>query len=369
MTETLTVSQLLDVINITLQQLGALTVEGEVSDFQVVHNKWVTFKLKDEESVVPCFMTVWQLKTPLEDGMLVRAVGVPKIRDKGFFSFVIETVRPTGEGALKRAFELLQAKLAHEGLFAPERKRALPRFPQHVALITSKQAAAYNDFIKVLTGRLGGLTISFINTQVQGDDALTQIISALNTANTQLQELDVIVLVRGGGSLEDLQAFNDESVVRAVAGSRVPTIVGIGHERDVTLAELAADQRASTPSNAAELLVPSRAEISAAIANLYSRLTTATQASITASRQDIERIENVLRTRFTNATAVAAKLLDNLQRILRALSPGQTLARGYSITTDASGKILKRAGQIASGKSIKTQLHEGVLHSEVTGHD
>ena len=216
------------------------------------------FTLKDKESNVRCFMTVWDLKAEIEDGMMVKVSGRPTLTQKWGFSFNLKSVQPAGEGALRRAFVLLQKKLTAEGVFSIERKRSLPRFPQHIALITSREAAAYSDFIKVLNARVGGLKISFIHTQVQGEKAPQQIIEALEAANTGLTDLDVIVLARGGGSLEDLQAFNDEMVVRAVAASRTPTIVGVGHERDVTLAELAADVRASTPSNAAELLVQSR---------------------------------------------------------------------------------------------------------------
>lgn len=224
MTTPLTVSQFVQTVNDGLESLGALTVEGEVDEFRIIHQKWVTFRIKDENASVGCFMTVWQYKTQIEDGMKVRAIGRPNLRDKGFFSFVLTSVQPAGEGALKRAFELLKQKLLEEGLFAAERKRSLPRFPQHVALITSRDAAAYGDFLKVLQARQGGLTVSFIHTQVQGEPAVPMVLEALSFANTELTDLDAIVMIRGGGSLEDLQAFNDEKVVRAVA-AREPQLL------------------------------------------------------------------------------------------------------------------------------------------------
>ena len=349
----LSVSQCVEAINIALDSLGDLVVEGEVSGFNVIHNKWVTFDIKDDTSVLKCFMTVWSLRVAIEDGMLVRVTGKPNLRAKGFLSFVVQSVKPSGEGSLKRAFELLRQKLAQEGLFAPERKRTLPRFPQHVALITSKEAAAYADFLKVLKGRQGGITVSFVHTQVQGDDAPRQIISALETANTELQNLDAIILVRGGGSLEDLMAFNDEQVVRAIAGSRTPTIVGIGHERDVSLAELAADIRASTPSNAAELLVRTRDEVIADILRMRLALTSSLAQRITTNQTTIKTFVHAMSNRLHQATSDIAQLLerirsvsvrirdtvtnshqkiDGMKRILFALSPEQVLARGFSIT-------------------------------------
>ena len=382
----LSVSQCVEAINIALDSLGDLVVEGEVSGFNVIHNKWVTFDIKDEKSVLKCFMTVWQLRVALEDGMLVRVTGKPNLREKGFLSFVVQSVKPAGEGSLKRAFELLQKKLAQEGLFSPERKRPLPKFPQHIALITSKEAAAYKDFLKVLQGRLGGLHISFIHTQVQGDDAPRQIISALETANTELENLDAIVLVRGGGSLEDLMAFNDEHVVRTVAGSRTPTIVGIGHERDVSLAELAADIRASTPSNAAELVVRSRDEILADIARMKLAISSSLKNQLQNNQNNIRSATHAMSNRLHQATrnieqlidrirSVSTRVQDNItsshqkidgmKRILTALSPQQVLARGFSITRNSSGKIIKNASDISKGEELTTTLADGSISSVV----
>lgn len=384
----LTVSQCVEAINIALDSLGELTVEGEVSEFRVIHNKWVTFDIKDSDSVLKCFMTVWSLRTQIEDGMLVKVTGQPNLRAKGFLSFVAKNVQPSGEGSLKRALQLLQQKLEAEGLFAPERKRPLPRFPEHIALITSKEAAAYNDFLKVLAARQGGLTISFIHTQVQGAEAPDQIIGALQTANEELKNLDAIVLVRGGGSMEDLMAFNDELVVRAVASSRTPTIVGIGHERDVSLAELAADIRASTPSNAAELVVRSREEITLDIHRMTNTLSQSLLDRITAQRTRIVRMTHAITSRLAytseraqqlisrissvslrlrDAIAASTEQLVGMRRIIVALSPQKTLERGYSITKSASGKILKDASDISVGETIETTFATGTISSVVQG--
>lgn len=356
---TLTVSQLVEAVNLALEALETLSVEGEVDEYKVIHNKWVTFRLKDEESSVGCFMPIWDLKTAIEDGMLVRVTGEPKLRDKGFFSFVVKTVTPAGEGALKRAFELLRAKLTAEGLFAAERKRPLPEFPQHIAFITSRDAAAYSDFLKVLKGRQGGLFISFLHTQVQGVDAPRQIIEALSYANTDLKDLDAVVLVRGGGSLEDLHAFNDEAVIRAVAASRTPTIVGVGHERDITLAELAADVRASTPSNAAEILVRSRQEVLLRLSNWEQRLREGMRRELEQRELSLQHALQTLKSRI----AGTADRIRQLSRLLESLSPQSVLARGYSITQSEAGRVVKRAQDVQVGERLLTRLAEGRLTS------
>ena len=382
----LTVSQCVEAINITLDSLGELTVEGEVSEFKIIQNKWVTFDIKDNTSVLKCFMTVWNLRTQIEDGMLVKVSGQANLRAKGFLSFVVKNIRPSGEGSLKRALELLKKKLEQEGLFALDRKRTLPRFPEHIAFITSRDAAAYNDFLKVLSARQGGLRISFIHTQVQGLEAPDQIIAALSTANTELTNLDAIVLVRGGGSMEDLMAFNDEHVVRAVASSRTPIVVAIGHERDVCLSELAADVRASTPSNAAELLVKHREEIALDISRLTSSLSRELTSRITNKRSNIismtHAIGNRLKTTSQSAQQMISRIasvslrirdtiqssqnkIDGMKRILLALSPEQTLKRGYSITRTKSGTVIRSASDTKDGDELVTTLSKGSLVSIV----
>lgn len=358
---TLSVSQLVDVINTALTPLETVTVEGEVDEFKILQGKWVTFKIRDELSSIGCFMPVWQYRTQVEDGMKVRVQGRPTLRNKGFFSFVLTTLQPAGEGALKRAFELLKTKLTKEGLFAAERKRFLPRFPEHIVLITSRDAAAYSDFIKVLTARQGGLSVSFLHTQVQGEPAVPQILQALEFANKELSKVDALVLVRGGGSLEDLHAFNDERVVRAVAASRIPTIVGIGHERDVSLAELAADVRASTPSNAAELLVASREELAATLQGMLDRLRHRILSATLARKNSIIILRQSLITRWRETLAQRQRTVQDMQRLLVSLSPQATLKRGYSITRTAEGKVVCSTKQVVAGDLLTITVADGSI--------
>lgn len=253
------VSDFLAVVNQSLEvAFGSVYVEGEVASFKVNHQKYVFFDLKDAAGSVGCFMTVWQLRMPLEDGMRVIVRAVPKVTPWGKFSLTVQQVRPVGEGSLKKSFELLKQKLAKEGLFEAERKRSLPAMPHRVAVISSTAAAGYADFMKIANDRFGGVQFQVAHVQVQGSGAADQIIKALSYFN-QLPEIpEVIVLIRGGGSADDLAAFNDEPLVRAIAGSRAPVLTGIGHETDESLVDLAADMAASTPSNAAQLLLPDK---------------------------------------------------------------------------------------------------------------
>lgn len=185
-------------------------IEGEVSGFNISQNKWVFFDLKDKEGAkVGCFMGAWTLREAIEDGMKIRVRGVPKLYGKtGRFSITVQEIQLVGEGALHRAFELLKAKLEKEGLFAPERKRKLPRFPARLGLITSREAAAYTDFMRILNNRWSGLEINFFHTQVQGEEAAPQLVLAINYFNKEMPNLDVLVITRGGGGLDDLAAFN-----------------------------------------------------------------------------------------------------------------------------------------------------------------
>lgn len=265
----ITVSEFLDVLNQTLgMAFPQVVVEGEVSGFKINQGKFVFFDLKDAEATINCFMMLFALKTPIEDGMKIRVTATPKMTKWGKFSLTVRAVELAGEGALRRSMELLRQKLSAEGLFDPARKRPLPAFPQTVGLITSATSAAYQDFVTILNDRWRGLQIQLIDVTVQGATAPDQIVHAIDHFNTLARPVDVLVLIRGGGSLEDLQAFSTETVARAVAASRTPIVVGVGHEVDTSLADYAADVRAATPTDAARLIVPDRVQLISEISAL-----------------------------------------------------------------------------------------------------
>ena len=271
--DSLTPTEFISVVNQTLEYAySPVMVTGEVASFKINQGKWVFFDLKDEESSVSCFMTLWSLRQPLEDGMKVMVRAVPKLTKWGKFSLTVSAVQPVGEGSLKKAYELLKKKLTAEGLFDPAKKRLLPEDLTRIGVISSTQAAGYADFIKIINARWGGMKVQVAHTQVQGLDAPDQIVRALRYFNERA-EVQVIAILRGGGSADDLSCFNDEQLVREIASSRIPVITGIGHEVDESLCDLAADVRASTPSNAAEILTRDKMEELSKVSRLMNRAT------------------------------------------------------------------------------------------------
>lgn len=354
---TFSVSQFLASINQALEYAyPTVSIEGEVASFKVNQSKYVFFDLKDESGTVGCFMTVWQMRTPIEDGMKIVATVNPKITTWGKFSLTVQSYRPSGEGSLKKSFELLKDKLDKEGLFRPERKRPLPTVPRKIAVISSTQAAGYADFIKLLDDRWGGLEVSVAHVQVQGESAPDQMIRAMRHFNTEDDLADVLVLIRGGGSLDDLSAYNDEQLMREIAGSRIPVLVGVGHETDVTLADLVADKRAATPSNAAQLLVPDRHDLIASTHQAVRHMATRTELAIDQSRQDISRSLSVV---LDTVTRAIDSLLDNnrsSQSRLHAYDPTAVLRRGYSIIR----------GEVAVGTSLEIETIDKYIQTEVT---
>ncbi|MDB5183486.1 MAG: exodeoxyribonuclease large subunit [Candidatus Saccharibacteria bacterium] len=332
MTPKLTVSEFIAVLNQTMEYTFPIVdIEGEVSSFKVNQGKFVFFDLKDEGGSIGCFMMLFSLRVPIEDGMKVVITATPKLTQWGKFSLTVRTIRPSGEGSIKKSFELLRAKLDAEGLFAPERKRPLPVIPQRIAVISSTQAAGYADFIKILNDRWGGLHVDVAHVTVQGADAPDQIIRALSYFNTQEDLPEMIVIIRGGGSADDLAAFNDEQLVRAIAASRVPTVTGIGHEVDTSLSDLAADVRAATPSNVAQIIVPDRLEVIRMAQNKVESLFPKVSEIIERLKQQLEgtvelateRVEQKLEREITHLRAT--------RTLLAELDPARVLERGYAI--------------------------------------
>lgn len=387
---TVSVSEFLTLVNETLRLIPSqeFVVEGEVSDFRVAQEKWVSFDLKDEEgeAVLKCFMTAWQLQTPIENGMRVQVLGYPKVYERfGQFKMNVQEVTPVGEGALQRAYVLLKKKLEEEGLFDAARKRVLPRFPEKIGLITSRDAAAYGDFLRILNNRWSGVTVLHAHVHVQGREAVPEILSAFSvfSALSPLDAPAVLVLTRGGGGLEDLHAFNDERVARAVFGSKIPVVCAVGHERDESLCDFVADVRASTPSNAAERVVPSRQdvlyEIETMNRHLESRLRDALrQRSFTIERalQTMGSLLNrqqerflFLARRFREAShdwlPDLRERLEGSIRVLRQLDPTRVLSRGYSIVR-RGGRVIREASLLEIGQGVDVQLATGSFSADVT---
>jgi len=290
----LSVSALTGLIKGTLAEaFPALWVKGELTGFKRHGSGHLYFSLKDENAVLGCVMwkgRAGRLAFEPQDGLEVEAFGAISVYEpQGRYQLVVDELRPAGVGALLLALEELKKRLAAEGLFDASRKQPLPRYPARIGLVTSPSGGAIRDLVKVLRARWPSIGIVLAPVRVQGEGAAREIAGAIERFD-RYGGVDLLIVGRGGGSLEDLWAFNEEPVVRAIAACRLPIISGVGHEVDVTLADFAADLRAATPSNAAELAVPSRAEVAQRIAQWHSRLERAARLAATGRRRQIEAL-------------------------------------------------------------------------------
>lgn len=353
----ISVSDFVAVLNQSLEYIfGEVNIVGELANYRVSKGKWVYFDLKDDQATVKFFGTVYQIPGPLENGMMLRVSGCPRLHNNYGFSVNVRSIRPIGEGSIRRAADLLKLKLQNEGLFDESRKRPLPYPPSSIGLIASMQSAAYADFIKVLSARWRGLNINIIDVQVQGDVAINQIVNAIEQFNLDTtHNIETIVLVRGGGSPEDLAAFNSEQVTRAISTSRLPTLVAIGHEVDICLAELAADRRASTPSNAAELLVPDRNQVVKRLDEHLNDLdfysSSHLKAAIVTNNLAVQSLDGII----SQIIKKRHHLLDQQQTLLKAYDPQAILKRGYAIAR-LHNQIIRNQQTLNIGDILNVQL-------------
>ena len=390
----ISVTRLTEMIKGTLESsFSAVWVEGEISDLARPRSGHIYLTLKDNQSQIRG--VIWRsvaerLRFDLEDGQAVICFGgIDVYAARGSYQITIKKVEPQGVGALQLAFEQLQKRLFAEGLFDPNRKRELPRFPRRIGFVTSPTSAAVRDFLEVAKRRWPGVEILIIPAIVQGQVAKKSIVEGIIAANAVTPSLDVLVVGRGGGSLEDLWCFNEELVVRAIAASSIPTVSAVGHEIDVTLSDLVADVRALTPSAAAEIVIPDSRQWLGYLSQLEQRLKRplVARAELMRSRIDalakrpvlrnpLDQIHNLSR-RLDELDARARRaILSELEQAkgrtqqaaatLEALSPLATLARGYSVTFRAGDRqILRRIDQVSVGDELSTQLNDGIVTSQV----
>jgi len=361
----LQVSDFVALCNQTLEYAyPSVTIVGELTNLRISKNRWVYFDLKDEFASVKFFGTVYMLPGPLEDGLMIQVRGVPRLHPQYGFSINMQSMSLAGEGSIKRAMALLEAKLRAEGLFADDRKRSLPHPPRSIGLIASSESAAYHDFIKVLKERWGGLDIALADVQVQGEVASSQIVSAIKYFNQQANPPEVLVVTRGGGSADDLATFSNEQVTRAIAASRIPTLVAIGHEIDVSLAELAADQRASTPSNAAELLVPDRRQQLRQLGITQQSLHQSVVNLLQDAQNYIKQTSSQLNQNITQYALDQRQSIIAKRDLLIALGPASALRRGYAILRHG-GKVIRSAKALKNGQQFTAELSDGELMARV----
>ncbi len=370
-----------------------LWVEGEISNCKTYPSGHTYLTLKDEKSQIRAVLwkgNAFGLKFRPEDGLKILARGrVTSYPVRGDLQFVLSTLEPKEKGGLQLAFEQLKAKLEAEGLFAEERKRPLPAYPRSIGVVTSLQGAALRDILSVLRRRWEGLEVLVAPVAVQGEAAKDEIARAIADLNRHFPDLDILLVGRGGGSIEDLWAFNEEKVARAIAASDIPVISCVGHETDFTIADFVADRRAPTPSAAAELAVPDKRAALEAVYGLEKDLVDSTLVLIERLEQRLDHLARhpallsptrLYEEKLRRAQELATRLPEAARQILRhaekdlalqaqrldAFSPLKVLARGYAIAEKRpGGEILRKASQVRTGDKILLRLHEGAVPCEV----
>lgn len=386
---TLTVSQVNAYVKSLLdgdKNLNPVYVSGEISNFTDHYRSGhLYFSLKDEKAVLKAVMFAShsrRLRFRPQDGMKVLCRGRVTVYEAGGqYQLYVDDMQPDGLGALNLAYEQLKEKLSKEGLFDADRKRPLPRYPRRIGVITSPTGAAVQDICRILGRRWPMAEIVFCPVLVQGDGAAPQLVEALARMN-RIDKVDVIIMGRGGGSLEDLWAFNEEPVARAVASSQIPVISAVGHETDFTICDFAADLRASTPSAAAELAVPDQTEellvlesarytlqkyVESALAERRMELDSLTSSrSLQAPLEGVARreteLEHLSRRLAAGASLSLGKAREELSRLsgaLHSLSPLEVLGRGYAIASDQEGAPIRSVSELEPGKTFRLRLRDG----------
>jgi exodeoxyribonuclease VII large subunit len=367
-------------------------VEGEVSTFTRASSGHCYFTLKDAGAEIRCVM--WrnaaqaQRRLPQHGERVLAHGNVSVYEARGAYQLYVDAVQAAGVGDLHRQFELLKAKLEAEGLFDPGRKRPLPAWPRRIGVVTSPTAAALRDILNVLGRRYPLIEVLLSPTLVQGEAAPAQIVAAIQALDAR-DDVDLVIVARGGGSLEDLWAFNDERVARAIVACRHPVICGVGHETDFSIADLSADVRAPTPSAAAELAVPDRAELAALVAALAARLSEvmggkiearraalagharalrhlSPQARLRSARQQVDDLTSAATAQVRHGLALRRERLAGLAARLESLGPMATLARGYAIVRRAeTGRLVNSISQVSPGDHLSVRVADGTFKAEV----
>lgn len=367
-----TVSQLNSYIGRVLSTdplLSAVSVIGEVSNLKY-HSTGVYLSLKDDASKIGCYISpsvASRLRYELDEDMEIIAHGYINVYQRGgTYSVNIRDIEVQGEGELAIAFEKLKVKLSAEGLFDPAAKKPLPEFPRKVGVVTSPTGAAVEDIKKIIRSRNNIVDILIYPVLVQGPGAAPSIAAAVKDLNEKYPDIDVMIVGRGGGSLEELWAFNEEIVARAIYESEIPVISAVGHETDFTIADFVADMRAETPTAAAAMAVPDIGELKAYIEDKKESLKDALDGTIRKKEQklralDIENLEKRLLDRIEISRLRCSALMDTLSH----LNPQNVMKRGFAAVTDADGRFIKNISDVKKGDIINTIISDGKIISEV----
>lgn len=375
------------------REFSSVWVRGEISNLSRPQSGHYYFTLKDDNSQIRSVIwrsTAQRTKFELEEGQEVLCNGdIDLYLPRGSYQLIVRKVEPVGEGQLQLAFKQLHRKLSEEGLFDRSTKKAIPRYPQRIGIVTSPTGAAVRDFCQVVKRRWPQMAMLIIPSRVQGDEAPLDLCRAIKIAGRIRPALDLLLITRGGGSIEDLWCFNNEAVVRAIHSCSIPVVSAIGHEIDVTLSDLAADRRALTPTEAAEIISPDQREWLDALDEVEFRLAFLLKQQAKTARARLDRIvsrrifqqpQDLLNEYSRDLDAVSdqlSRLIQNritdasykLQEAsvrLQAINPLQVLARGYSITSDSSGRMIKSSEQLEIDDEMTTRMTWGEIKSRVT---
>jgi exodeoxyribonuclease VII large subunit len=348
--------------------LADLWISGEVSNLSESAAGHLYFTLKDEASQLRCVFFRPRPAISLENGTAVVAHGRVSLYEvSGTLQFYVDLVQPAGVGILHLEFERLKAKLEEEGLFEPARKRALPPFPQRIGVVTSPTGAVFYDIANIIGRRYPLVELVLSPTPVQGDGAAEGIVQALEALN-DTGGIDLVILARGGGSLEELWAFNEEKVARAIYASKAPVVSGVGHDTDYTIADFVADLRAPTPSAAAEQAVPHRSELEARIQSCQRAMVTSLSRMLDRYRQRIDELTRVASMHLGNLLTISREKLRGRELELASLSPLATLRRGYALVQhSATGEVISHIAQVERGDAIDIKVSDGQFKGRVTG--
>ena len=374
--------------------LSDIALIGEISNLKFHHSGHIYFSLKDDSSRISCFLPdriARQITCPLEEGMEVIASGYIAVFERGgSYSLNVTDISAGGKGELAIRFEQLKAKLSAEGLFDPAHKKPLPLFPKKVAVVTSPTGAAVRDIVKIITSKNDVTSVLICPVLVQGPAAARDIAAAIDELNADHPDIDVIITGRGGGSAEELWAFNEEVVARSIFRSKIPVISAVGHETDFTISDFVADLRAETPTAAADRAVPDTQQLREQLDRMTGDLKNELQRHVQMAQQRLQALDPAafadrIRTRIEfeqmnldrlteNMTrTLQMRLSENAQRIellrqvIEGASPYAILDRGYAMVTKADGAVLRSIRELSTGQSIMLQISDGTADAQITG--
>lgn len=391
------VGQLNSYINRVLKTdpiLGNISVIGEISNLKFHSSGHVYFSLKDETSKVNCFLAASNLERitcPIEEGIEIIAIGYISVYERGgYYSLNIRDIEVNGSGQLAVEFEKLKARLEKEGLFAAEHKKTLPSFPSMIAVVTSETGAAVKDIIRTIQNKNDYADIRVHPVLVQGPGAARDIAGAIDRINADFTDTDIIITGRGGGSMEELWAFNEEVVARSIFASKIPVISAVGHETDFTISDFVADVRAATPTAAAETAVPDTHELRQYLKDTHEVLAESLIRSIETKRNRLQaldpnafangistkiayeqmntdRIMESMEENLRRRISTAREKADHLKALIDSSDPKAVLARGYSVVTDGQGRIISNAEELSVGQSVTIETGRGCADARITG--